>query len=164
MIIWTPECAYDGDKWIEENEIASVLNDKQLLCQFGKVGTRFDPIQKPCFLFLEDKGAWFKSDLKKWRKDYREGKIAFFPQNQIETECQVDGVNKKFYTLTLSFVNQNPTDEEREYSEGETCVQPCLDVNAQVCFGWFCEGATYFFPMKTNRDRVLEWIKQPKKE
>lgn len=147
MIIITPTQKYDSKKWITK-EVRQALNNPKLLCQFGNVQRDYQDV---CHLIKEDYPLWFNSDVKSWRQQYRDGVIVFLDNNQKEIECKVKGVNRKFYTLCMSFVDETAEDG----------VKYVLDVNAQMLFGWHCSGLTYFFPSKANRDNILEWIKKP---
>eukprot|EP01047_Picozoa_sp_COSAG01_P005261 COSAG01_NODE_178_length_22933_cov_18.398529_17_plen_148_part_00 len=144
-MIYTPTATYVHDDQVRKFNMVEHLNDLKLLCQFGNIHT--SP-QQPNYLLLEDQKMWLNADVRGWRKKVKAGKIELIPGNQREIKCLVDGVSKTFYTLCQS------------YPDGEGGVKQCFDANAQMLFGWYCDGLTYFFPSKTNRDRVLEWMQK----
>ena len=142
-VVITPTPTYKRDEWVRDFNLVEFLNDPKLLCQFGNINAT---PQHPNYLLLEDQKGWLNADVRNWRKSVRAGRISLIPKNQREIECKVNGVSRKFYTLTMS------------YPDGEGGVKQCSDINAMMLFGWIVPGLTYFFPCKTNRDRVLEWM------
>jgi hypothetical protein len=118
----------------------NIFANPNLLCLFGDIRTG-----EPQYLLTQDHKMWFKTDVSGWREQYKQGILQLLPANQKSHKCLhplCEG--KVFYGLCLQLKDSQISDP-----------------NAMMNFGWICNGYTYFFKSKQNRDKVLEWIKKP---
>ena len=121
-------------------------NQDELLCIYGHI-----KLGRCMHLLKCDYKNWMKTDVKEWRRKYREGKIALLDCNQKSQKCLHPLANGQiFHTLCLTYLDE----------DGET--QQIMDANALFNFGWICDATTYFFKDKNHRDTILKWIRKAK--
>ena len=140
MSLFTKEQVWEDTATPTDN----IFAHPNLLCMFGRVRDN-----KPAYLLTQDQKQLVRGDAKKWRGQYREGKLILEPENQKSHKCLhplCEG--KVFYGLCLQMLDE----------DGE--VGMTTDPFALMNFGWMCNGMTYFFKSKGNRDAVMEWIKK----
>lgn len=128
-------------KDFETNEHKKVYNKKDLLCMYWNHNEQTD-----CHLINSDKAYFMEGDVKSWKKTYKNNKLQILKKNNCVNECKING--RKFYGMTLQFL-----DDQGELLE-------IMDPFSQIVMGRLVTGLTYWFPIKTNRDIIYNWIKK----
>ena len=119
-----------------------VLDETREARMRGDLGAVFFHAQsnQPTFLLVEDfeTKSW-NENIKKWNEQVKDGVVEFPKCNMKDTPHTCEG--REYWGLNYQVID---------------AVVP--DPLSPMLFGWMCDGITYWFPNKEDRDETYEKI------
>jgi hypothetical protein len=79
------------------------------------------------------------NQMKDWKRGRKENQLTLLRANNRDWEYK----GRKFYSFTLQ-----PASDDGNFGADGT----------QLLFGWFCDGLTYYWTSKHNRDAIFDYI------
>ena len=116
-----------------------IYNKKDLLCVYWMARN-----QQDCHLLMEDRKTFMKTDVKSWKKQYKNKELQILKSNNCENKCRFN--DRTFYGMTLQCME----------ADGETAE--ITDPISLLVMGRMVNGITYWFSIKKNRDIIYEYI------